>query len=340
MKLEAYFYDGEWAQAHPVALSVRDGQLHVRSQGSLRIYPLSSLVFRPAIGQISAQIGLPDGGLLEVSDSQAVRAFFQRRRGWIEYLEMRWHFALLAVVFTLLALISTYRWGLPWMADRASTLVPQAWEQRLGEETLQTLDEHWFAPSALTAERKQHLYDALTRELALPADCCTLLFRKGGVVGANALALPGGTLLITDELVALAQNDEEILAVLAHEVGHIRGRHSVRMLLRASGIGVSMALLTGDVGTLGSMLTSAPAILMQLSYSREFETEADTAALHALREAGIASCHFTDILTRLGAQASARQSIPDWLMSHPDGVLRSQAFGAGCAVASMPKHSE
>lgn len=337
MKLEAYHYDGEWAQAHPAVLSVLDDQLHVRSQGSVRIYPLSSLVFRPAIGQISAQIALPDGGLLEVSDAQAVHELFQRRRAWVEHLEMHWHFALLALVITILALISTYRWGLPWAADRASTLVPPAWEQSLGEETLLTLDGHWFAPSTLSAARQQQLRDAFTRRLAAPAACCTLLFRHGGAIGANALALPGGTLLVTDELVALAQNDEEILAVLAHEIGHIRGRHSVRMLLRASGIGVSMALLTGDIGTLGSVLTSAPAILMQLSYSREFESEADAAALQGLQQAGIAPCHFSAILTRLGAQSSASQSVPNWLMSHPDVALRSQAFGAGCAVASIPK---
>lgn len=137
---------------------------------------------------------------------------------------------------------------------------------------------------------------------------------------------------MTDKLVALSQADEEIIAVLLHEVGHIEGRHSVRMLLRASGVGVMVALLAGDVGTLGNVLASAPAVLMQLSYSREFEEEADAAALRRLAAGKIPACHFTGILERISEQSPASDAVPRWLTTHPDTARRTQQFGKACRV--------
>ncbi|MBS1155134.1 MAG: peptidase [Proteobacteria bacterium] len=335
--LGALYYDGLHADAQPVELTRTDALLQMRIGDETRSWPLASLVIRPAVGMIPCRVELPDGGLLEIADVEQARAFFHQPRSWVERLEAHWRFALLSVLTTVAALAAAYVWGLPWAADRASVLVPQAWEQKLGSETLSALDEHWFTASSLPAARQQALRDQFARRLALPANCCQLLFRRGGAIGANALALPGGTLLVTDELVALARDDEEILAVLAHETGHIQGRHSVRMLLRASGVGVSIALLTGDVGTLGSVLTSAPAMLMQLSYSREFEEEADAAALRSLVAAGIAPCRFSDILNRMTAKKSATQSIPRWLTTHPDTARRTKAFGAACPAAPMVK---
>lgn len=328
--LNALYYDGRHADAQPVELTRTESLLQMRIGGETQSWPLASLTIRPAVGTIPCRVDLPDGGMLEIADVGQARSFFQQPRSWVERLEAHWRFALLSVLTTAAALAATYVWGLPWVADRASVLVPQAWEQKLGSETLSALDQHWFSASSLPAARQQALRDQFAKRLARPVHCCQLLFRKGGMIGANALALPGGMLVVTDELVALARDDEEILAVLAHETGHIEARHSVRMLLRASGVGVSIALLSGDVGTLGSVLTSAPAMLMQLSYSREFEEEADTAALRSLMAAGIAPCRFSAILNRITGKSSASQSIPRWLTSHPSTPQRTKAFGAAC----------
>ena len=50
-----------------------------------------------------------------------------------------------------------------------------------------------------------------------------LEFRHGGYIDANAFALPSGIIVMTDELVELAKSDDELISVLAHEIGHVRG---------------------------------------------------------------------------------------------------------------------
>jgi Zn-dependent protease with chaperone function len=109
-----------------------------------------------------------------------------------------------------------------------------------------------------------------------------LKFRGGGKIGANAFALPGGFVVLTDELVALAETDLEIIAVLMHELGHVEMRHTLRQTLQGALPGLLLAAMTGDVDSLASGL---PAALMQLRYSRQMETEADAYALASLRHA-------------------------------------------------------
>jgi Zn-dependent protease with chaperone function len=91
--------------------------------------------------------------------------------------------------------------------------------------------------SKLPLERQQSLTQQfedlvlLAQELNYPhIDNMQLLFRDGGSVGANAFALPGGTVIATDQFIQLSENDDEIIAVLAHEIGHVRHQHSLRQI--------------------------------------------------------------------------------------------------------------
>src|SRR5690606_4047665 len=127
-------------------------------------------------------------------------------------------------------------------------------------------------------------------------------FRRGGDFGANALALPHGALVVTDELVFLLEDDRELLGVLAHEIGHVVHRHALRSVLQNSAVFVVIALVTGDVSS-GAVLGGAlPAFLLQRRFSRAFEREADAHALATLRAAKIPPQHFAEALERLGGE--------------------------------------
>lgn len=332
MKVAASFFDGQTADSFPVQLYREGDRLLLEKPDSTIAYPLTYVKVRPVLGRIPMQVDLPDGGLLEIADHAAARTLFGQSRGWLEKLESYWHVAVGSAVLAMAVLAAGWFWGLSFAADLASDYVPVAWEKKLGDETVSFLDEHWFAPSKLEPARQQALREALQRRLQLPAGCCNLQFRHSDMIGANALAIPGGKIIVTDALVDLAENDEEILAVLAHELGHEEKRHSVRMLVHASGIGVIAAVLTGDVSVLGNVMTTAPVVLMQLSYSRKFEDEADAYALRQMQKAGIPTCRFTDILTRLEESQETSINVPEWLASHPDVVRRTQAFGKGCSA--------
>ena len=117
---------------------------------------------------------------------------------------------------------------------------------------------------------------------------------------ANAFALPGGTVVLTDQMVALARDDRELLGVLAHEVGHVSRRHGLRQLVQAMGVSALALALFGDVTVLSSLTGLAPQLL-QAGYSRDMEREADAFARAWLVRAGIDQGHFDALMCRLDA---------------------------------------
>ena len=142
-------------------------------------------------------------------------------------------------------------------------------------------------------------------------------FRNSESIGANAFALPSGIVVMTDDLVKLAKSDEEIIAVLAHEIGHVRGRHALRQLLQAAGISALAVALLGDVSSISGILSGAPALL-HAKHSRDFEREADTFARQWLREHDIDETKFDAILCRMTKSAGQSETEAiDYFSSHP-----------------------
>jgi Zn-dependent protease with chaperone function len=209
--------------------------------------------------------------------------------------------------------------------------VPGTVLQKMGDSTLETLDRFMLKPSKLDSARQQELSDAYAR-LRTPTDAqlnYRIVFRSSPEMGANAFALPDGNIVMLDELVNLTQDDNEIIAVLAHERGHIERRHAMRMVLQSSVVGLVLAWYVGDVSAL---LATAPAIIMQAKYSRDMEREADMYAEKTLAANGLSPCLLATILDKLEASHLAamkeREKLPpadtakhsvamDYLSSHP-----------------------
>lgn len=215
---------------------------------------------------------------------------------------------------------------------------------QLGKSTMNVLDRAVMEPSALPEMRQQQLSAAFER-LVVPGGAkprYRILFRKGEGIGANALALPDGTIVMTDELVKLATDDEEILAVLAHELGHISRRHSLRMLIQGSIVAFVVSWYIGDVSSVAAGL---PTLLLQASYSREHEAESDRYAAAMLRANGISPKRLGDMLQKLerahrktgdgkhepaGAETGSRRegALNDYFATHPGTAERIRALGS------------
>ena len=137
--------------------------------------------------------------------------------------------------------------------------------------------------------------------------------------------------MLTDELVKLAQNDAQLSAVLAHEIGHVRHRHGLRQALQAAGLAALISSLAGDAVSITSLAVTLPTVLLQTGYSRKFEDEADSYAFQRLKEIGLSPRDFAEILTRLeefhGKEAGAKKSAAgertfDYLSTHPATARR------------------
>jgi predicted Zn-dependent protease len=129
---------------------------------------------------------------------------------------------------------------------------------------------------------------------------------------------------MTDDLVRLAQNDDQIAAVLAHEIGHLRARHGVRTALQGAGVLALVTTLAGDASSITSLAVALPSVLLQTGYSRKFEDEADAFALQRMRQAGISPRAFADMLTLLERShpPAASGKAQDYFSTHPVTAAR------------------
>jgi Zn-dependent protease with chaperone function len=236
-------------------------------------------------------------------------------------MQNRWGWALVAVMLTVAAVAAGYRWGLPAAAEWIAYRLPPRLLASMGDSSLEFLDKGILHPSKLTAARQEKLKQAFDN-LEQPSKTTpahTIVFRNGGSIGANAFALPNGTIVVTDQLVSSARNDNEILGVLSHELGHLERRHSLRMLIQGSMVGFVVGWYVGDVSSVAAGLPSA---MLQARYSRDFEREADAYAAQMLKLNGISPSVLAHMLERLQAKArkaSAQAADPfaGYLDSHP-----------------------
>lgn len=103
----------------------------------------------------------------------------------------------------------------------------------------------------------------------------------------NAFALPGGRLVLNSGLILKASSPEEIAGVMAHEIAHVTRQHSMRQLISSLGLFAILQAFFGDVTGIAAVLLDGGAHLLTMSFSRDFEREADEEGLRYLLAAGI-----------------------------------------------------
>ena len=305
-----FWLDGKVSQRREVTLSCGpDAVLRVLGEGVDLSVPLEEIRIDPALGSMRRMIRFPDGAAAETTDRKFLDELHRRQgRGGFFREVHRWENSLLRVLcaFLLLLLVGYgfVRYAIPFLATKAAFALPAATEELMGRETLQVLDRLVLKPSKLSKERRGELsalFGAMTAGYPERRGW-RLEFRSGEAVGANAFALPAGIVVVTDRLITLAKSDQEIAGVLAHEMGHVNRRHALRHLMQNSATALLIATVTGDITSITSLSATLPAVLIDAKYSRDFEQEADDAAVQYLKKAGIPVRSYADILTRLGEE--------------------------------------
>jgi Zn-dependent protease with chaperone function len=227
---------------------------------------------------------------------------------------------LFACVACALLVFAAYRWLLPWAAAQGAQHVPPAVTKELSVHTLNLLDGGILQPTKIAAERRLALstkFHALRLPQGGSADSL-LLFRRSPQLGANAFTLPDGSIILLDDLVTLLGDDQQVLAVLTHELAHVRGRDGMQLLLRSSAVGAFWAFYVGDIS---SLLAAAPAALVQANYSQDIEQRADDYAATLLRYNGMSPALLADALDKL-AESKPGAAKSGYLSSHPSTVER------------------
>jgi predicted Zn-dependent protease len=325
--VEATYHDGESSTSRPVRIRVADGLVHIDGDDVSTAFPLRDVRLESRLGELPRRLDLPNGASCQVPadfELPTSGATPERLERWVNEAESRWMPAVVAAVVVLVGGWATVVYGVPAAADVVARRISPSVELTMGEQTLATLDRLALEPTKLSAERQQQLarrFDALVTTAA-PEAPYRLQFRASPAVGPNAFALPGGTVVLIDELVAIAQHDDELVAVLAHEVGHLEERHTMRQVLQTSAAGVLLAVVIGDVVSATSIAAALPAAVLNASYSRAFEREADRFGFAALDRLGIDRAHFRRLLTRIEEKEGGAR-LPGWMSTHPRPAERT-----------------
>ena len=250
---------------------------------------------------------------------------------WTDWLE-RFSPIKAAALFGVLALaVLGLRAGVPVAADRAVVLIPHRAEAFVGRQAFRELDAVMFSPTRLAEPRRARI-EAAAQALARRAGVSPIPeihFRDTRLLGANAFAFPGGPIVVTDDLVRLLEDDDLILAVLAHELGHVRERHGLRQVLRVGGMLVIASAVLGTDDSLLEELAATAVSTVSAGYSRDFERDADAFAGRLLLSAGRSAGDLADALQALQDDCGETcRSDPGWLSTHPGFESRIQALEA------------
>jgi beta-barrel assembly-enhancing protease len=193
--------------------------------------------------------------------------------------------------------------------------VPISWEKKFGDTLVGDFGGR-FCEGAGGPEALRTLAGQLTEEPGL------LNIRVVHAPMENAAALPGGHIVIFDELLKKADGPDEIAGVLAHEIAHVEERHTTEAMIRELGLGVFITALGGNTGASVESLIGA-------RYSRDAESEADDVAIARLDRANISPAGAARFFDRMAEQEKkvGRALGPlSYLSTHPLSESRRQKF--------------
>ena len=298
---EADYFDGQSSARHAVRVEVDEHFIRIRGEAVALNVARADVSVSPRLGSTPIRIALPLGGLLVTPDYGRVAALLgvPASKSLAHRLESRPRTVLVSLAGLVAAGWLAQAYGVPWAAREVAQRLPPGVESELSSEGLEGMDKVVFKPSRLTPERQAQLlasFAAISRTAGVPA---TVQFRDGGWIGANACAIPGSIVIVTDQLVELLDDDEQVMAVLSHELGHVRNHHTTRMILQDSMVALLATMVLGDVSAVASLATTIPTILLHTGYSRDFEREADQFAFALLKQTGRSPRLFAQALTTL-----------------------------------------
>ncbi len=324
MQLSGRLFDGHTSKSHPAELSVAEpGDIRIDCPAlSVSGYHWSELTISPRIGSTARYLDLPNGLRFETRDNDQVDQLIGLHAGddrlsWIHRLENSYRYALLSVICVALFIWWGINYGLPSAARQVAFVLPVSVNEEVSKHTLSTLDKYLFKPSTLSTERKEKLTRDFETLIASRDDGFNyqLHFRDGGAVGPNAFALPDGSVIFTDQIIKLAGDDEELIAVMSHEIGHVNMRHGLRRALQSSALPLLIIVITGDMSTASSVLAALPTILVESQYSQAFELEADAFAKDLLIQHEHDPMSLARLLEKLSSEHE--EGTNDWFSSHP-----------------------
>ena len=351
---QASYFDGQTAVRHQATVRLMRQGLEVSTAaGSTRFWPYAEI--RQTQGFYAGEeVRLERGGRLGESLLIADSDFLLSLKEVAPELGGHFHdparrpsrarLAALAAVAVIAITGALYLWGIPALAAVLAPRVPMAWEDAVGRSVVE-----YLAPAAAVCRNphRQELLDSIVARLAtaIPPGSPPYKFRVIVVNEAqvNALAAPGGSIVVFRGLIEQTKTPEELAGVLAHEMQHVLQRHSTQAVIQHGSTGLLLAALTGDMtGPLAYGLQSAR-VLAQLQYSRRAEAQADAEGMKMLLAARVDPHGIVRFFEGVSDRDNQPRLVREYLSTHPnagDRIDRLSRIAAQATQTPQPLLSE
>lgn len=217
--------------------------------------------------------------------------FVQQQYFWL--FNKDWRLIAACAALFIGTLIMAYFFLLPNFAVFVANRLPQQYEIEAGE--------HLYT-SIMSEYSKDEEMSQLVNDFAQEIDFQTTYPIEISVVKKdelNAFALPGGKIVVYDKLLKSMSTPEELAGLLAHEVSHVKFRHSLQSISRSMAGYIMISFLLGDINGITVLLVENVELLNRLSYSRNLEQEADQEALQIMKQNHIDQHGFVRLLQTL-----------------------------------------
>ncbi len=318
------------SQAESAEVRVNGDTLNLYYQQQCILATSLSLVsVSSAIPGVAQELSFKDGGKFVIDGTQH-RLQLGSGAFSAEALEKNKKLIFSAIFLVPLLLWFSVAIALPNLAAGSVKYLPDSVAEQMGRQTFYALQKTILEPSELdTTLRDQTItqWQQALEQLGLSQKKFQLHVFKSDYFGANAFALPNGTVVITDQLLILLKDKPNaVLAILLHEIGHVEHQHSLRMIAQSVSSSVAIALIFGDLEGFGEVLIGTGSTLLQNAFSREMESEADQFALNNLVKLGKPPMAFAEAMqsflqpdSNLSEQHETdNKSIFRYLSTHPD----------------------
>lgn len=309
--------DGETARSSSVRVRLDERGIAIEEGGQDEvIWPYGALGAEPALGKGAKEALVTykyaPGAMLFVQDGAFVTELRKRAPRTTSHSQRwRWAAPMVGVLAVLLAgyLVMVAVNVRP--ARMLAGMIPATARDAMGQQVAETFAKKFGvckAPRGEVALRR--MVDRLLGDNAIKRQI------KVGVLDwdiVNALTGPGGYIFLTKGLIRSARTPEEVVGVLAHEIGHARALHPETNVVRSVGISVTMEMILGGSG----VFTNLAGYLTQQSYARDDEREADRIGLSLLRSAQISQRGLERFFKVAATKQKLKSGLLDFLSSHP-----------------------
>jgi Zn-dependent protease with chaperone function len=344
---EGYYLDGKTAVRHRAAVRLLRTRLEITAENGPTVWWPYAEVRQTQGFYAGQEIRLERGGdipevvlirdpafltsLHRVAPETAGRFHDPSRR------RLRVSLTALAALAAVCLAAALYLWGIPGLASVVAPHVPVSWEEHLGRtvsEQLAPEERRCTEPTRLEA------LQTITTTLTSAAKTSPYTFRVVvlDTPSINALATPGGYVVVFRGLLEHTETAEELAGVLAHEFQHVLRQHATRALLRHASTGILLAAVSGDVSGAMTYGLEGARVLAELRYSRQDEEEADREGYRMLTTARVDPAGMLRFFETLQKVPGRAPTLPSYLSTHPSTegrIERLRSLGPPPRPATM-----